>query len=814
MDTVAPMPANADWQDHASRETQMGTTTTTTTSTSTTTTPQGTTAAKKQRPPVMVLTGSYTTPVIVGRGSQATLNLGRINKQVSRRHAIIEWHASSAQFRISVLGQNGVRINGVGYPSGQQCLLKRGDVVDLVGVKMVFKTPSSPPPAQSFSSNNNNNNSVYHHSQDLGHHPEQDENLCYDALSPLKTPTKKQQHPFQHLPQSPASSPARFTDSMPSSPVAARMLQKMLKYESRSGAADPLQQHLQSPPPSDPPTDLGYMPSSPIKSRPLFEMARESERMSALHHPSSHHNEQEQEQQQQHHHHTQQHHIQQKHQQHHQQQQRLDADNNVFLARTPLATLQIDSPSSNRHGANNAPIAVRAETVVSGKLVMDKEEKKKEEEKEAAEMKKKKELKEDAKVELNKHVTTKAVKKQDCTTTPKAVKKQNDGETPSTIIDTTSKKTASVKKDKAEDSVKAQKKSSSSSSATKSSTHSRTADSVESESHTKKKKKQQQKHQDEDEDDEQKTVSKSEKKKNKKSSNESSPQEDDKEQSSSSTSPASSKPKTDYTEMIIDTLVFARKKKSMTLSELYDEMMVSQPSLVKSQDPVEFKEELLRCLSGAKCVGKIVRKGKDAYNKPLESQWYYIPEMDHNVMRKLTRQEVMPSARKCTLKDKQYFFKMPPKLPYHRKSTSPYAVKPSRAKDVRLELTDDADADNRSSSSSSSSESDSEGEPLALVKKATIEKRKRGGESTLKNERRSRPTANQSKKRRTDGAAPSSSSLNKKQQSNQRDDNKREDEDEEEEEEDEDEDESEDEEVDQDSLDDLSELSGLEDHDN
>lgn len=29
------------------------------------------------------------------------------------------------------------------------------------------------------------------------------------------------------------------------------------------------------------------------------------------------------------------------------------------------------------------------------------------------------------------------------------------------------------------------------------------------------------------------------------------------------------------------------------------------------------------------------------------------------------------------LQDKQYFFKMPPKLPYHRKSASPYAVKPT-----------------------------------------------------------------------------------------------------------------------------------------
>ncbi|KAF9166460.1 hypothetical protein DFQ26_007848 [Actinomortierella ambigua] len=890
METVAPMPAGADWQDHAStKESQMGTNITTTTTTTTTTTSNvlhDSAATKKQRPPVMVLTGSYTTPVIVGRGSQATLNLGRINKQVSRRHAIIEWHPPTSQFRISVLGQNGVRINGVGFPSGQQCPLKRGDVVDLVGVKMLFKTPSSgsaplvpsSAPVQKF-------HNSYHHKQDHHHNEdEQDENnnnhhYAAAALSsPMATPTKKpatsvyMQGAGTGLPQSPASSPARFSDPLlPSSPVAARMLQKMLKYEPRVGdhhAA--LQQHLQSPPPSDPPTDLGFMPS-PVKSRPLFDMAEEEEepdspeRMSTIHRHHQHHLHQHQ------HQHQPRQPLFHNHIRHNNNNINSSSNNNsninnpdkdnVFLVtapvttttstsivssdsvRAPLTALQIDAPSTTNNSNINhnetlrrTPVVMRTENVLSHKSSRKEDERPKE----AVEMKKKK-LPEATfniakpamkaiEVRQNSVATTKVEKQQQKT------KKEEEQapRTPTSTDKPQSKKavTSSVREmvgEEAEDLVKVQQNKtksepSSSSSSSSSLTRPTAADSTElkaektkAKAHTasdeKKAQKQQkqQQHSKEDKEEEEDgekgaqteaaAAPKAEKRKQKKA-NEASAQ--DAKVTASSSSSSSSKAKTDYTEMIIDTLVFARKKKSMTLSELYDEMMVSQPSLVKAHDPVAFKEELLQSLSGAKCVGKIARKGKDAYNKPLESQWYYIPEMDHNVMRKLTRQEVMPSARKCTLKDKQYFFKMPPKLPYHRKSTSPYAVKPNRAKDVRLELTDDADADNRSESSSgsSSSESDSEGEPLALVKKATQEKRKRVDGGPMKDNERRTPSTTTKKRKMNETAAQK---VTGERRSREEEESKKE------EESSEDSDESD--EADQDSLDDLSELSGLEDHD-
>ncbi|CAO3564289.1 unnamed protein product [Mortierella alpina] len=241
----------------------------------------------------------------------------------------------------------------------------------------------------------------------------------------------------------------------------------------------------------------------------------------------------------------------------------------------------------------------------------------------------------------------------------------------------------------------------------------------------------------------------------------------------------------DYTEMIIDTLVFARKKKSMTLTELFDEMIMSQPSLMATHDADEIKAQMLQSLSAARCVGKITRKGKDAYNKPLENQWYYIPECDHNVMRKLTRQEVMPSARKCTLKDKQYFFKMPPKLPYHRKSASPYAVKPTprRGKDSsKLSVPDD----NGDVSSSSSDQEDDDGTAIGgLSSSQTPRKRKSASGSGLVDTRKRKGAL-------ISTAAVATTSTASKSQAGE-------------------DDEDDDEDGQHDSLDDLSELSGLSD---
>ncbi|KAF9212061.1 hypothetical protein BGZ59_007277 [Podila verticillata] len=547
-------------------------------------------ATKKSKMPSMTLIGSYQAPVIVGRGSQATLNLGRVNKQVSRRHAIVEWCRDSANFQITVLGQNGVRINGTGFPSGQQATLRGGDIVDLVGVKMVFRLPAPL---------DNTSNMPQLASDDFE-----------QMFSGLATPKHTHKQIYQ-LATPVNSSPIRESLGSPSPQVTptARMRHKMLKYEMGSSSTRNV---FNSPPASDPVTDFDF---SPVRSKPLFNLpldALPTQKMMDMPAPKD--------------------------------------ESNIFLSedlhkstftqsksRVPLGNLKV---SENKSSDNSPAKNGGTKKATSSSIGKDKDTNKKAMVSTTRHSEiitpppKAKAAPRPAKEVLTKPTGQKAAPKdtpskgkitKEPTSTPNEAKKQET----LVALDTSSQ----------ESSLEAPKKA---------------------------------------------TV--------------------------------------DYTEMIIDTLVFARKKKSMTLTELYEEMIVSQPSLMAEQDPVEIKEQMLQCLSAARCVDKITRKGKDAYNKPLEDQWYYIPERDHNLMRKHTRQEVMPSARKCTLKDKQYFFKMPPKLPYHRKSASPYAVKPSRRKET---IQDDG-----KEGDSSSDQDDEEDEPTSsrkrkLVNLASVDKKRK-----------------------------------------------------------------------------------------
>lgn len=70
----------------------------------------------------------------------------------------------------------------------------------------------------------------------------------------------------------------------------------------------------------------------------------------------------------------------------------------------------------------------------------------------------------------------------------------------------------------------------------------------------------------------------------------------------------------------------------------------------------------IRCiLDTTKCIGKVIREGKDAAGKPLESEYYYIPDFDEDSMR---REAVVnglrkPGLRNCRKQHKQYFWRKP-----------------------------------------------------------------------------------------------------------------------------------------------------------
>ena len=56
---------------------------------------------------------------------------------------------------------------------------------------------------------------------------------------------------------------------------------------------------------------------------------------------------------------------------------------------------------------------------------------------------------------------------------------------------------------------------------------------------------------------------------------------------------------------------------------------------IDQPQPQQLSETVLQSiLESIACVGSIARQGKDAAGKPLEAQFYYVPEMDENVIRR------------------------------------------------------------------------------------------------------------------------------------------------------------------------------------
>lgn len=563
----------------------------------------------------MVLNGSYDTPVIVGRGSQATLNLGRVNKQVSRRHAIVQWCAESSAFEITVLGQNGVRINGAGFPSGQQATLRGGDIVDLVGVKMLFRTPTAaPPPAPATQQRQEYQDDDLLSSQDSGLENFHEGDQVYEDTNGIGLVTpKRPQHSTlsNHQLATPGTSSPAARDLMSSpsqSTPTARMRHKLLKYD-LSSSPNRNNNAYQTPPSavSDARTDYG---SSPVKPPPVFAipydaLPNRSHNASLPASPSS--------------------------------------EPNFFMddtaasspfrvpnlqQRAPLAPLPLTANSSVKVAKSSSQELTQRTAPVSGSP-----------------------LSKSSKINTNTNTNTnaKSVSAKSGTTTLKTANPVKDAENVAPMTKDSARKT-SKPKDTENHSAKSEIKTKTSTSTAAIVQPNKVKDAVpKSTTTTTTTAVKTSKPKFTAKEEVAPTIVVKESAAIIKQDTVSSSRELSSE-ASANTKSASDKEPRDYTEMIIDTLVFARKKKSMTLTELFDEMITSQPSLMATHDAEEIKEQMLQCLSAARCVGKITRKGKDAYNKPLENQWYYIPECDHNVMRKLTRQEVMPSARKCTLK--------------------------------------------------------------------------------------------------------------------------------------------------------------------
>ncbi len=91
------------------------------------------------------------------------------------------------------------------------------------------------------------------------------------------------------------------------------------------------------------------------------------------------------------------------------------------------------------------------------------------------------------------------------------------------------------------------------------------------------------------------------------------------------------------------------------VNQLAFSRLASNPlTAIMNNLPVEEKKDLAKSalrqiIEGTRCVGVITRQGKDAAGKPLESEYYYIPEHDMDESRRVAVTDGLrkPSLRAC-----------------------------------------------------------------------------------------------------------------------------------------------------------------------
>ncbi|CAO3617422.1 unnamed protein product [Cunninghamella blakesleeana] len=104
-------------------------------------------------------------------------------------------------------------------------------------------------------------------------------------------------------------------------------------------------------------------------------------------------------------------------------------------------------------------------------------------------------------------------------------------------------------------------------------------------------------------------------------------------------------------------LLATSRKTSMTIPEICKQLK-------------QERENIKDLVQSVECIGCIERKGSTADGSPKEHLYYYKPELDNNMNRRDQLSLLQKGARKCALKDTQYYFKIPPKLPTHRTQKS------------------------------------------------------------------------------------------------------------------------------------------------
>jgi len=116
--------------------------------------------------------------------------------------------------------------------------------------------------------------------------------------------------------------------------------------------------------------------------------------------------------------------------------------------------------------------------------------------------------------------------------------------------------------------------------------------------------------------------------------------------------------------MVIETMATSRAS-SLPVSSIYKLVMNSQPSLKDERTEGEWLGIFERVLRdgeagrGSGVFAKVESSGKDKADRPLEAQWFYVPERDEDQERALLIRSMMPrpGKRTETMKYKQYYWR-------------------------------------------------------------------------------------------------------------------------------------------------------------
>ncbi|KAG2235270.1 hypothetical protein INT48_004737 [Thamnidium elegans] len=91
----------------------------------------------------IVVHGTCSGKMIIGRGHDATVKIGKTNKCVSRHHVSIEYKSPLNRFELTVHSPNGAMIDRIVFEQGEHVPIMEGTCIEIVGTKLIFQGPQT-----------------------------------------------------------------------------------------------------------------------------------------------------------------------------------------------------------------------------------------------------------------------------------------------------------------------------------------------------------------------------------------------------------------------------------------------------------------------------------------------------------------------------------------------------------------------------------------------------------------------------------------------------------------------------------------------